>query len=41
MPSEIEKQKSVDPPCWSDLKRPLVDLMLKFYNGEDSGSEFV
>ena len=28
-------------PCWDDLRKPLVDLLLKFYNGEDQGHEFV
>lgn len=28
-------------PSWDDLKKPLVELILKFYNGEDSGNEFV
>ena len=28
-------------PHWDDLRKPLVDLLLKFYNGEDQGKEFV
>ena len=28
-------------PHWDDLRKPLVDLLLKFYNGDDQGKEFV
>ena len=31
----------LEPPSWEDLKTPLVELLLKFYNAEDSGVEFV
>ena len=39
----IQQQESLefDPPSWDELKKPLVDLLLKFYNAEDQGSEFV
>lgn len=30
-----------EPASWEELKKPLVDLLLKFYNGEDTGSDFV
>jgi len=28
-------------PCWEELKDPLVELLLKFYNAEDHGNDFV
>ena len=40
-PPKLQYQESLEPPSWQDLKRPLVDLLLKYYNGEDQGQEFV
>ena len=34
-------QSSVQEPSWDDLKKPLIELLLKFYNGEDQGNDFV
>ena len=31
----------VQEPSWEDLKKPLIELLLKFYNGEDQGNDFV
>ena len=31
----------VQEPSWDDLKKPLIELILKFYNGEDQGNDFV
>ena len=31
----------VQEPSWDDLKKPLIELLLKFYNGEDQGNDFV
>lgn len=31
----------MEPPSWEELKSPLVELLLKFYNAEDYGQEFV
>lgn len=31
----------VGEPCWDELRKPLTDLLLKFYNNEDQGEEFV
>ena len=28
-------------PSWDDLKNPLMELLLKFYNAEDFGQDFV
>lgn len=35
---QVEQQQSsedVSPPDWDELKNPLVELLLKFYNAED------
>ena len=29
-----------EPPSWDELKKPMVELLLKYYNGEDQGSDF-
>ena len=31
---------SFEPPSWDELKKPMVELLLKYYNGEDQGSDF-
>ena len=31
----------MEPPSWEDLKAPLVELLLKYYNAEDFGQEYV
>ena len=28
-------------PIWEELKKPMIDLLLKYYNGEDQGNDFV
>jgi len=28
-------------PSWDELKKPVIELLLKYYNGEDHGSDFV
>ena len=38
--AEVELEMVVLP-SWDDLKNPLVELLLKFYNAEDFGQDFV
>jgi len=33
--------ETLETPCWDELKKPLIELLLKYYNGEDQGSDFV
>jgi len=32
---EEEEEMTMAPPSWDELKNPLVELLLKFYNAED------
>jgi len=38
---EEEEEMTMAPPSWDELKNPLVELLLKFYNAEDQGADFV
>ena len=37
----VEPHPPLEVPIWEELKKPMIDLLLKYYNGEDQGNDFV